>query len=333
VAKYKRKLTILSALCAALLAAYILTFVFAPENRAERRALWTALEPKLKDSVREIRLDGEERVVLADSGGRWFVSFEDALYPALQDRVDGMLDTLSTRGSYPVRSRSEAARDNLLLTEDAARRIVASGSDGGILLDLLIGAPDATGKNVYIKTAGNRDIRSGSDVFSPFLSGRLSWLDLRLFPGDDGNGLAASSVQRVTVQPPSETSGNADTAEQSAPTEAYTLSRNDGGWLLEGSDEAADTQSVESYIRRVINGRAYDFTSALGANDPEFTDPAAPGGRIALELGDGTRRIVTMGPMFMDKYSAAVSGSRYVYLLMKWQADQLFERRDSFMAR
>jgi hypothetical protein len=321
----------LSALCGALLAAYILTFVFASENRAERRALWTALDPKLKDSVREIELYGEEKVVLVDSGGNWFVSFEDALYPALQDSVDRMLDTLATRGSYPVRSRSEAAPEKLLLTEDAARRIVVSDSDRGVLLDLLIGAPDTTGKNVYIKTDGSRDIRSGNDIFSPFLSGRLSWLDLRLFPGVDGNGLTVSSVQRVTVQPPSETSVDADGGERPAPSEAYTLTRNDGGWRLEGSDEAADTQAVESYIRRVINGRASDFTSALGANDPEFTGPAAPGGRITLELGDGTRRIVTMGPMFMDKYSAAVSGSRYVYLLMKWQADQLFERRDSLI--
>jgi hypothetical protein len=307
--------------------------VFAPENRAERRALWTALEPKLKDSVQEIELHGEERVVLADSGGRWFVSFEDALYPALQDKVDRMLDTLSTRGTYPVRSRSEAAREKLLLTEDAAQRIVMSGSDGGVLLDLLVGAPDATGRSIYIKTDNSRDIRSGSDVFSQFLSGRLSWLDLRLFPGDDGNGFAVSSVQRVMVQPPPETLGGAEAAEQPAPSEPYTLSRKDGGWLLEGSGEAADTQAVESYIRRIINGSAYDFTSALGANDPEFTDPAAPGGRIALELGDGTRRIITMGPMFMDKYSAAVSGSRYVYLLMEWQAGQFFEQLDSFITR
>jgi hypothetical protein len=304
--------------------------VFAPENRAERRALWTALDPKLKDSVREITLEGDEKVVLVDSGGLWFVSFEDALYPALQNKVEGMLDTISTRGAYPVRSRSEAAQEKLLLTEDA-QRIVMSGSDGGVLLDLLIGAPDTTGKNVYVRPEGSRDIRSGNDVFTQFLSGRLSWLDLRLFPGADGNGLAVNAVQRVIVRPPSETSDGTDAAE--LPSPAYTLSRNDGGWLLEDSGEAADTPAVESYIRRVINGRASDFTAALGANDPEFTDPSAPAGRLVLELADGTRRIVTMGPMFMDRYSAAVSGSRYVYLLMKWQADQLFASRDSFIPK
>jgi hypothetical protein len=234
-----------------------------------------------------------------------------------------MLDTLASRGSYPVRSRSDAARERLRLTEEAARRILIRGEGGGVLLDLLVGAPDATSRNVYIRPDSSRDIRAGNDVFSPFLSGRLSWLDLRLFSGDDLNGLVASAVQRVTAWPPSETTGT--------PTESYTLSRNDGGWLLEDSGEAADTRTAEAYIRRVVGSRAYDFTSAMNANDPEFSGTATPSGRLMLELGDGTRRTVTIGPMFSDKYSAAVSGSRYVYLLMKWQLDQLFERPDSFI--
>jgi hypothetical protein len=322
---YKRKLFILLTLCGVLLAAYILTFVFDPENSAERKALWTALDPKDVNGARKIELYDDEKVILIRDDDSWFVEFEDALYPALGDSVSDMLTALASRAPYPIRSRSEAAGEKLLLTEGTARRIVVSGAEGAPLMDILIGAPDATGKNVYIRQNGSREIRSGNDVFSRFLTGRLSWLDLRLFPGDDGNGITISSIQRVTVQPPAETPDG-------APAESYALARSGGGWLLESSNKEADTQAVEAYIRRILNCKAEDFTSAMGANDPEFTGGGAAG-KIVLETGDGMRRILSAGPKFMDNYSVAVSGSPYVYLLPEWQFEQLFETPDSFIKK
>jgi hypothetical protein len=331
-AKYKRKLLALLTLCGMLLAAYILTLVFDPENRAGRKALWTALEPKEVNDARKIELYDDEKVVLTRDGNLWFVDFEDALYPALQEKVSGMLVTLSTRGPYPVRSRSEAAREKLLLTEETARRITVSDAGGVPLMDILVGAPDATGKNVYMREEGSGEIRSGGDVFSAFLTGRQSWLDLRLFPGSDGNGVAVSSIQRVIAQPPEETSSGAEDGENGAAV-SYILARNNGGWLLENSGEEADTQAVEAYIRRILNCKAGDFTSAMGANDPPFTNSSPTAGRIILETGEGTRLIITIGPRFMDSRSAAVSGSPYVYLLADWQFEQLFEQTDSFIKK
>jgi hypothetical protein len=325
--RYKNKVILLSSLCGAFLAAYILTFAFDPENSAARKALWTPLDPKLKELARQIELDGDEKTLLVEKNGRWFVSFEDALYPALNDKVLDMLDTLSTRGSYAVRSRSESAQEKLSLSAGTARRIVVSGEEGNTLLTLLVGSQDATQKYVYIRLADKNEIRSGDDVFSPLFVNRQSWYDLSLFPNRDADGLTVSSVQRLTVKP-AETALGADDV---FPAEAYTLSRSDGGWIFEASGEDADIQGVESYIRGIISCRANDFTPALGANDGEFTDPGA--GRLVLETGDGTRRMVTIGPQIADKYSAAVSGSPYVYLLMEWQLEQLFKERSSLLKK
>jgi hypothetical protein len=324
--KYKNKVILLLSICGALLAAYILTFVFDPENSASRKALWTPLDPKLKDLARKIELDGDEKTLLVEKNGTWFVSFEDALYPALQDRVFDMLDTLSSRGSYPVRSRSESALEKLSLSPDAARRITVSGEAGNTLLALLVGAQDAVQKNVYVRLADKTEIRSGDDVFSPFFAGRQNWYDLDLFPNRDADGLTVNSVQRLTVRPADADEG----ADGVFPADAYTLSRSDGGWTIEDSGETADTRNAESYIRGIISCRANDFNSALGANDAEFTNPGAA--RLVLETGDGMRRIITIGPQIAGKYSATVSGSPYVYLFVERQLEQLFKERSSLLA-
>jgi hypothetical protein len=321
--KYKNKVIILSSLCGALLAAYILTFVFDTENSASRKALWTPLDPKLKELARQIELDGDEKTLLVEKNGIWFVSFEDALYPVLQDKVLDMLDTLSSRSSYPVRARSESAKERLSLSASAARRIVVSGEGGNTLLALLVGAPDATQKYVYVRLEDKNEIRSGDDVFSSFFASRQSWYNLDLFPNRDADGLTVNSVQRLTVKP-ADAAGETDYV---FPAEGYTLSRSGGSWIIEDSGEDADTRTVESYIRGIISCRANDFTPVLGANDTEFASPGAA--RLVLETGDGTRRIVTIGPQIVDKYSVAVSGSPYVYLLMERQLDQLFKARSS----
>jgi hypothetical protein len=328
VSAYKNKIFILLALCGALLLAYILTFVFDPENFAARQSFWTALDPKLKNEAWQIELDGEEKVELRRDKGRWFVNFEDALYPARQDKVDDILNTLSQRAAYPVRSRSEAAQEKLLLTDGEAQRIRISGEGGDVLLDLFVGAPDATLKDVYIRLSGSKEIRSGADVFSPFFGSKQSWYDLRLFPEQAAEGLTASSVQRVMAIPPRESMSAAaeGDVQDALPTEAYTLVRAGGGWKIENSDETLDSQSVDTYIRRILNCEADDFTSALRANDPAFTLSSEFAGRLVLETGDGLRRIISIGPSFADRRSAAVSGSSYVYLLMGWQLNQLFEK-------
>jgi hypothetical protein len=331
-----RKIIILLTLCGALLLAYILTFVFAPENRDTRGTLWTALNPELRDAARQIELDGDEKLTLMSRDGRWFVNFEDALYPARQDRAAALLDALTIRGAYPVRARSQSAQERLMLNGEEARRIIVRDDDGSALLNLLVGAPDAMLKDVYIRLEGSNEIRSGTDTFSRFFGSRQSWYDLHLFPDRGANGLGPASVQRVITQPPppeithiSVEGEGGDLPE--LPAEGFTLTRDGDGWQFEGSEEAVDVQAVETYIRRIIECEASDFTPILGANDAEFTDPAFPAGRIVLETGSGGRRIVTIGPKVIEKFSAAVSGSPYVYLLTNRQLEQLFPQGDSFI--
>ncbi|MDR0409663.1 MAG: DUF4340 domain-containing protein [Spirochaetaceae bacterium] len=323
----KNKIFVLSVLCGALLLAYVLTFIFNPEISAARGSFWAALAPGAKDAAQRIELSGEEKVELIRKNGRWFVNFEDSLYPARQTKVNDMLDALSQRAPYPIRSRSEAAQEKLLLTAGEAQRIVISGENDSPLLDLLVGASDVTLKDVYIRLSDSKEIRSGSDVFSSFFGSRQSWYDLRLFPEHDAEGLTLSSVQRVIALPPPPEILSVAPDGEDMPTdyslEAYTLVREEGGWKIEGSGEEADTRSVEAYIRGILDCEANDFASAFSANDEAFT--TSPAGRLVLEINDGSRRVVTIGPSFADKRAAAISGSPYVYLLMEWQLSRLFQ--------
>jgi hypothetical protein len=331
----KRKIIVLSALCGALLLVYILTFVFDPENNAARGTFWTALDPRLREDVRQIELEGNDNITLTGSDGRWFVNFEDALYPARENKVADMLDALTSRGSYPVRSRSEAAQERVGLTGEEARRIIVRDSSGNALLNLLIGDADAMLKDVYVRLEGSNEIRSSADIFSPFFGSRQSWYELHLFPDRGVSGLNSGSVQRLIMQPPPPeiTHISIEGEEDDLPVlpeEGFTLVRNGNDWQFDGSDEALDGQAVEMYIRRIIECEANDFTPILGANDAEFTDPAFPTGKLVLETGSGTRRVVTIGPKLTGKFSAVVSGSQYVYLLTGRQLEQLFQQRNSF---
>jgi hypothetical protein len=333
--RYKTKLFTLSSLCALLLLGFILTFVFDPERSASRDALWTALDPSLKDAVARIELYGDEEIVLVKEGSLWFVRFEGKNYPAMQSRAEELLDNLVRRGQYAVRSKSDEASEKLLLNQDTAHRIIARDASENELLDLFVGSVDATRKDVYIRVNGSKDVRAGEDVFSNLFAGKRSWYDLRIFPDHEKRGITPAAIQRIiTVPPPPEIIGSTDdegAIRIELPTESFEVYRNENGWKFTDSDAAIDLTEINDLLRLIVDLSADDFLP-LGANDPIFTRPGAPAGKLTIETGDGLRHTLTVGPKFDGRYSVAVSGSPYVYALANWRVGQVFEKRRRLLA-
>jgi hypothetical protein len=84
---------------------------------------------------------------------------------------------------------------------------------------------------------------------------------------------------------------------------------------------------VESYIRTIVNAEADDFVPSLKPTDPFFNQ-----GTINLDLEDGSRRSLSLGPGLEDsKRAAGVSGSPHVYALAEWTAGRLFRDREEFI--
>jgi hypothetical protein len=332
---YKQKLTLLSGILGLLTLIYLLTLVFEPERTVRRNAAFSWLDQKSLAQAGGIQLfsgPGAEALTLVRKNAAWYVSHAGNEYPARQLRVDDFLALLSKRAAYPVRASSAGAVERLGLTEENAARIVITGLppvregadalSGPLLLDLLAGQGDLTGQEIYLRKAGQNEVRSGENKFSGYLSGsRQSWYNLRLFPESEDGKLEAGSVQKLTVYPPAPESGGPEGESR----ETRIFSREGNGWTC--SDIAdLDNSKVDSYIQSILNIEGDDFSETVKPEDPVFHD-----GRLVLELGDGSIRSISLGAADeSNRRPAFVSGSAHVYSLASWAVDRLFREASYF---
>ncbi|MDR1277208.1 MAG: hypothetical protein LBK02_00495 [Treponema sp.] len=326
---YKQKLAVLSGIVGFLALIYIISLVFEPERMGRRNAAFTWLDPKTLDLVEGISISGPGNSVVVElvrKDNAWYVSHEGNEYPARQFRVDDFLGILTRRAAYPVRASTPAAHEGLGLTEDAASRIVLTGPPargGAVLLDLLLGQGDLTGQEIYLRTAGRNEVRSGENLFSGYISGsRTSWYNLRLFPESESGQIDVSMVQRLTVYPPEPAGPEGGTPE------TQIFSREGRGWNFSGIAEAAgpDSAKVDSYIQGILNAEGDDFSSAARPEDPIFND-----GRIVLELEDGSIKTLKLGREDESNHRlATISGSSCVYSLAGWLSGRLFREASYF---
>jgi hypothetical protein len=332
---YKKKLYLLSGIVGLLAIVYALTRVFDPERVGERTATFTWLDPKFRDQIDVLEIHGPEAdIKLLRRNGAWFVAAGTAEYPARQARIDDFLGILTRRGAWPVQASSggaSSAHERLGLTEALASRITLRGGAGLPLLDLLVGNGDLTGRNIYLRKAGQNEVRSGEDQLSGYIAGsRSSWYKLRLFPDSEDGSLDVDIVQRLSVYFPAET----------AIDDPLIFTRAREGWSISGAAvTAVDKNKVDTYIRFILNAEGEDFISADAAV------VSTGEGRVVLELGDGSIRGIRIGQAEGESNqwyavvsggeprlsaSAANSGSPYVYALASWSADRIFRDASSF---
>ena len=323
---YKKKLTTLTCIIAALIVVYILTIVFDPERMGSRSSAYSWMEPGQNDKISGIIIaKADETITLARNGGRWFVSQDGKDYPARDTRVEDFIAALGKRAPYPVRSSNASSHGRLSLTEDQAVRVTVSAGAGLPLLTLLIGQPDITGQNVYLRRQGQNEVRSGEDIFSPYTnSGITSWYNLRLFPETVQGKLDAANVQRLTVYLPAEDAQ--DAGQESLPPQIF--SRKGSDWALSFDVPNPDRAKVDNYIRDILNTTGDDFAHAVAPSDPMFNNS-----RMVLELGDGSIRTIRIGPPDEEgRRFAAVSGADWVYALPAWASQRLFAHAEDFEA-
>jgi hypothetical protein len=325
---YKHKLYLLSGILGLLALVYALTLVFDPERVGTRTAAFTWLDSRFLDQIDGLEIRGPTAdVTLVRKNNAWFVSDDNAAprveYPARQFRIDDLLGTLTRRGAWPVQAASVSAHERLGLTEAAASRVIVRGGPGLPLLDLLAGNGDLTGRDIYLRKAGQNEVRSGEDKLSGYIAGsRSSWYNLRLFPDSEDGSLDVDIVQRLTVYPPA-----VEGATAANPAEPLIFTRAGEGWALDGGTVAAlDKNKVDTYIRGILNTEGEDFVSA-GAASTAFKD-----GRVVLEFGDGSVRTIYIDQAQgeSNRRYAVVSGSPYVYALTSWSVDRIFREASFF---
>jgi hypothetical protein len=321
-----RKARALGSLVLALALAYALTWIFDSRRSYERNAAFTWIDKDLLFQADGIRLSGlRGSTVLRRKQGLWVIEEGGKDYPVKQLRVDDFLGILSRRGAYPLRASSAGAAERLGVSEGSASRIIIRGGAGLPLLDLLLGKGDATGREIYLRLAGRNEVRSGEDFFTQYLDPPpASWYDLRLFP--DPSKPETGAVQRVRV---SAFDGN----------RAYSISRNNAGWNIEDSEapsSPADTQKAESWLRAILDAEAEDFSPSIqgGIQGGAPGNPEPGGGRLTLELGDGSARTLLVGPPDeegrRDALVSPLQPDSLSYRLAAWTVTRLFREPEYF---
>ena len=325
--KIYRKIYILAGLVVALALIYTATLIFEPERINTRDANYAWLDEKWVEQADRIELihDGTS-ISLARKSGEWFVTRDGLDYPAKQLRVEDLLHVLSSKAPYLLRGSSSHERFGL--TEDSADRIVIQGGLSETpLLDLLVGDADTLGA-VYMRKNNQDEVRSSasSTIASYALSSVTSWYNLRLFPDTGSASTGVDAVQRIVIHAPPAVSDTSEEEAPPAPVSEQTLTRNGSGWLITDSsgERDADVQQVESYIRGLLDIEGDDFVTSIQASDPVFDV-----GWVRLELGDGSSRIIRLGPPLENsRHSAIAEGSNartgFVFALSEWRKNTMF---------
>jgi hypothetical protein len=310
---YKQKLYILSALAVLLAAVYALTYFFDPQRSHVRDSTYAWLDSKLTGRIDRIEIRGTgDEINLLRKADDWYVSHNGREYPGRVLRIDDFIKILTNRAVYPVRASSASSHERLGVGENSASRVIVHGGAGLPMLDLLIGNIDNTGTEVYLRRAGQNEVRSGEDKFSGYLAGRRSsWYQLRLFSeGDDSD-----SVQRLSLY--------TNDSEASGGPQVFT--RDNSGWTIRGLDvKEPDTARVDSYIRGVLSLEGDDFTEEISASGLDYS-------RLTLEFGDGTVKALRLSaPDESGRRFASAEGSPLVYTLAPWAAERIFKNAEYF---
>jgi hypothetical protein len=328
---YKKKLTSLSGLTGLLILIFLVTLFYEPDRVTRRGASYSWLDPRVLDQADGVEIykagDWDNPVNFARRGDTWFALIEGSDFPVRQERITDLLSVLSGRGAYTLRGSSSSSHEALGLIPNSAARIVVKGGVGLPLLDLLVGNPDATGSEIYLRKNNLDEVRSGEDKLSTYVkSTDSSWYNLKLFQGSE-QVTDTTLVQRVAIYAPASPGGEDETL----PPEPVVLSRNNsGGWSIEGRDDiTVDGSNADSYVRAVLAAEGENFMPGISANDPMFNE-----GRVVLELGNRTSRTIAVGPVVDGaKRYAAASGSPYVFLLAEWTLGRIFHDAQYFTAR
>jgi hypothetical protein len=308
---YKNRLVILVTIITLLALTYTASHIFSPERRNNRTASYVWLDSKLAAGINRIVIDTEfQNIELMASNNRWFVSHNGELYPARRARIEDFTAIFTKRSLWPVRSAAASSHERFGLDGEKSSRVTIYG-ENSVLLDLLFGDIDNTGREIYIRKAGNDEVRSGDSSISSYISTDVnSWYNLRLLPESENGKLDIDSVQRLTVYNEGET---------------LTFSRSGRNWVISGINvENPDYSAIENYIRTVLNIEGDNFIDSVYSNDPFLN-------RIVFEFGDG--RVVTVSisaPNEENRRYAIVSTSEYVYSIPSWTTARIFRDTASF---
>jgi hypothetical protein len=296
--RYERKVVILGATLAALLALLVAGAVFSPERRAER-AESRALLSAASGEAAALEL-GLPKIALAKKGDSWYLVEDGAALPVQEKRVESFLAAVAGVKRLRPIGRSKDAWKGLDLEEGKAKPVTVRDAKGRTIADFSIGGYGPTGAEVYLRLAGSDASFAAEGSIASYLSSdRRSWLDLRVVPGPIPEG----DVEAIAVK----SSIALDGVGKPPLVLGYSIRRDKDGWT--GVPGQIDAIAVSSFLRSIINIEGEDIVASPPS---EAFSPVTA--RIELSLGNGGSKVLEVGaPAGENRFYLRLAGSPYVY--------------------
>lgn len=317
--QYQHKIQILGALSAVLLLLLIGTFIFNPDTTFVRQSTSRLLEKQTIQKVTKIAIKSADlqELTFIKRTGQWYLLREPKEYPVKMQRIEDMLKPFGNSFIVPVRATTAQAHERLGVGASASHITMWAENAEKPVLDLYFGSLDATGKEIYFRSANSDVVKSIEDHFSSYIqSSPQSWYDLRLFPQTGAQALKSELVQKISCS--GNSSGN------------FSLSRTGpASWSGAGGNlnsKELDTKKIDTYIQDLIYASGDDFVDSM--NEKALSDKTT----IVLELGDGrTKKITIISDHESRSHWATVTDTPYIYQLSEWQYNKIVKESTYFI--
>ncbi|MCL2758606.1 MAG: DUF4340 domain-containing protein [Treponema sp.] len=307
---FKKRLIILLSMIAVLALTYTVSIIVSAGLGETSSYAWLDSRSASRANKITVNAEGNE-FELVKRSNQWFVLHDGLEFPARQMRVEDFLTIFTTKSSWPVRSSGTSSHERFGIGQGAGN--VAIYSDNNKLLDLLVGYDDVFRNETYFRKAHLNEVRSGSITIKTYITNAVNnWYNLRLISETESGNMDIDVIQKLTVNMPHET---------------QVFARRNRGWEISGINvENPSRNSIEGYIRGILNMEGDSFEDSVSRTDPIFDQI-----NMVLEFGNG--RIVTIRYSEPDENGrcfAHVSGKEYIYSIPAWSANRLYRTASSF---
>ena len=271
---YRVRVISLGTAFAVLLLLYVIGLVFLPRpGTGVREALLSGFEPERVEII-EIE-GGTENVELQRSGDSWTLVLDGDHYPARDDRIGILLDSIASAQAVRVVTRREEMHEELGVGETGV--VVALNSAGGTTR-LHVGSSSTETGGSYMRIGDAPDVLATDTELGFYVGQPYSYFAyLRVFPEDAyGSGVVALSLDVDLVEQPEVVRSYSYSLEldDTDGEEQWLLSYDDGESVAEGSP-------VDSLLRATAD--------LVGAGFYRDVDPLTlpTVGTVTYTLSDG----------------------------------------------
>jgi len=319
----KKKVISLSIILAFLTVTFVLGIIFSPENVQSRKAREPVFAILNKESVDGIEIiEGDFPTELEKKGEDWIIMISSMAFPALESRVDSLLDLVIALKKSQVVSANPENWQNFEVSGKNSRQLRLFDKTGQVIAHLHIGKSGLGSKGNYIRLENSNEVIQSDRSLDFYLNSEASfWSDLHLFPRD----LTGEDIIRITIKSRISFSEH----EENLNGLEYTLVlENISGvqtWQVHGMDSTLyplSPEKVDSVANALAAFEGNEFVADLAQDQAGFADPAA---EIEFTTIDDASYTLQAGAHSQEKnqYYIKVAGQPYGYMAAAWRLEKI----------